>query len=80
MQKELINQYKEKIVRCWTDYILYFRIKVISREEVGHRILKNDLGNSRGDFKKVVDKFHLLLNYIYDSIRQQEAQESRKVI
>ena len=47
---------------------------------MGHRILKNDLGNSRGDLKEVVDKFHLLLNRIYDSIRQQKAQESRKII
>jgi len=31
--------------------------------------LKNDLGNSRGDLKEVVDKFHFLLNRIYDSIR-----------
>ncbi len=47
---------------------------------MGYGILKNDLGNSRGDFKEVIDKFHLLLNRIYNSIRQQEAQESRKVI
>ncbi len=47
---------------------------------MGHGILKNDLGNSRGDLKEVVDKFHLLLNRIYDSIRQQKAQESRKII
>ena len=80
MQKELIDQYKEKIVRCWIDYIFYFGARVISRGEVGHKILKNDLGNSRGDFKEVVDKFHLLLNRIYDSIRQQEAQKSRKVM
>ncbi len=47
---------------------------------MGHEILKNNLGNSRGDLKEVVDKFHFLLNRIYDSIRQQEIQESRKVI
>ncbi len=47
---------------------------------MGHGILKNDLGNSRGDLKEVMNKFHLLLNRIYDSIRQQETQESRKVI
>jgi len=40
---------------------------------VGYKILKNDLGNSRGDFKEVGDKFHFLLNRTYDSIRQQEA-------
>jgi len=70
MQKELIDQYKERIIRYWTDYILYFGTRIISRGEVGHKILKNDLGNSRGDFKEVVDKFYLLLNRIYDSIRQ----------
>ncbi len=80
MQKELIDQYKEKIIKYWTDYILYFRTRAISRGEVGYGILKNDLENSRGDFKEFVDKFYLLLNRIYDSIRQQEAQESRKVI
>ncbi len=80
MQKELIDQYKEKIVRCWTDHTLYFGIRVISRGEVGYGILKNDLGNSRGNFKEVIDKFYFLLNRIYDSIRQQETQESRKVI
>ncbi len=80
MQKELIDQYKERIMRYQTDYTLYFGTRIISRGEVGYRILKNDLGNSRGDFKEVVDKFYFLLNRIYDSIRQQEAQESRKVI
>ncbi len=80
MQVELINQYKEKIVRCWTDHTLHFETRVISRGEVGHGILKNKLRNSRGDFKEIVDKFYLLLKHIYENIRQQEAQESRKVI
>ncbi len=80
MQVEFIDQYKEKIVRYWTDYILYFRTRTTSRGEVGHGILKNELGNSRGDFKEIMDKFHFLLKRIYENIRQQEAQESRKVI
>ena len=73
MQAELIDQYKEKIVRYWTDRIFHFGIRAISRGEVGHGILKHDLGNSRGDLKEVVDKFHLLLSRTYDSIRHQEA-------
>jgi len=47
---------------------------------VGHEILKNELGNSRGDLKEVVNKFHFLLKRIYENIRQQETQESRKVV
>ncbi len=70
----------KKIIRYWTNYIFYFKTRAISRGEVGYEILKNDLENSRGDLKEVVDKFHFLLNRIYNSIRQQEAQESRKVI
>ena len=77
---ELIDQYKEKIVRYWIDHTLHFGIRVISRGEVGHGILKNELGNSRGDLKEVVDKFYLLLKRIYENIRQQEAQENHKVI
>ncbi len=80
MQAELIDQYKEKIIKYWIDRTLHFGIRVISRGEVGHEILKNDLGNSRGDLKEVVNKFYLLLNRTYDSIRHQEAQKSRKVI
>ena len=80
MQAELIDQYKEKIIRCWTDRTLYFDIRVISRGEVGYEILKNNLGNSRSDFKEIVDKFYLLLSCIYNSIRHQEAQENRKMI
>ncbi len=80
MQVELINQYKEKIMRCWIDHTLHFRIRATSRGEVGHGILKNELGNSRSDLKEVEDKFHLLLKRTYENIRQQEAQESRKVI
>ncbi len=67
-------------MKCWTDYILYFGIRITSRGEVGYRILKNELGNSRGDLKEVMDKFHLLLKRTYENIRQQEAQENRKVI
>ena len=66
---ELIDQYKEKIVRYWTDHIFYFGIRATSRGEVGYGILKNELGNSRGDFKEVVDKFYLLLKRIYENIR-----------
>ncbi len=80
MQKELINQYKKKIVKCWTDHTLHFGTKIISRGEVGHKILKNNLRNSRGDLKEIINKFYLLLNRIYDSIRQQEAQKNRKMI
>ncbi len=69
MQVELIDQYKEKIVRYWTDYTLHFGIRVISQGEVGYGILKNELGNSRGDFKEVMNKFHLLLKRIYENIR-----------
>ena len=70
----------KKIMRYWTDRTLHFGTRATSRGEVGYKILKNDLGNSRGDFKEVVDKFYLLLNRTYNSIRQQEAQESRKMI
>ena len=80
IQAELINQYKEKIIRYQTNRTLHFGTRAISRGEVDYGILKNDLGNSRGDLKEVVDKFYLLLSRIYDSIRHQEAQESRKVI
>ena len=47
---------------------------------MGYRILKNELGNSRGNLKEIVDKFHLLLKRTYKNIRQQETQESRKVM
>jgi len=67
-------------VRCWTDHTFYFGIKVISRGEVGYKILKNKLGNSRGDLKEIVDKFYLLLKRTYENIRQQETQENFKVI
>ncbi len=70
MQVELIDQYKEKIVRCWIDHTLHFGTRATSRGEVGHGILKNELGNSRGDLKEVVDKFYLLLKRIYENIRQ----------
>ncbi len=56
-------------MRCWIDYIFYYGTRVISRGEVGYGILKNELGNSRGDFKEVMDKFHLLLKRIYENIR-----------
>ena len=59
MQAELIDQYKEKIVRYWINRIFHFGTRAISRDEVGYGILKNDLGNSRGDLKEVVDKFFI---------------------
>src|SRR6266536_718302 len=80
MQVELINQYKEKIIKCWTDHTFHFGTRATSRGEVNHEILKNKLGNSRGDLKEIVDKFYLLLKRIYENIRQQKTQESRKVI
>ena len=61
MQKNVVNRYTEYIVKCWTGKYLNQGNKILSRGESQHKIVKNKLGTSRGDFKNIVDKYPNLL-------------------
>jgi hypothetical protein len=64
----LVQPYKERLIKAWVDVYIYWDNQVTSRGEGLHRIFKNGLATSRGDLKKVINKYLLILRRQYREI------------
>ena len=56
-----LDEFKEKIVRAWTDHVLHLGCRTTNREESAHALVKKYLNNSVGDLGTCWEKIHDIL-------------------
>ena len=76
----MIDPFKRKIVRYYTNRYIHWGTRASSRCEKGYKDLKTELGTHRGTLLDVIDKFGNLLRRTYREISIAQKQESMKLV
>jgi len=56
VQTTILNPFKDKIVRAWTDLVLHLGCRTTNRVEGAHGVVNEYLSTSKGDLGKMLGK------------------------